>query len=133
MLQCMFIPTLTSEQQACLDVEYRSEKGICCDKCFKGNVWTNSPSHVHWLCDTSYYTNCNSFFVKLSSLVPLGFVFQVISLQRSAPLREGEVNAFPVPAANTGIQLTSLPPAENAKAAKVQYSDLYPNKSGSPV
>lgn len=36
LLMCMFIPTLTSEQQTCLDVEYLSEKGICCDRCFKG-------------------------------------------------------------------------------------------------
>lgn len=132
-LQCMFIPTLTSEQQTCLDVEYLSEKGICCNRCFQGNVWTKSQLHVHWLCDTSYYTNCNSFFFKLNSVVPLEFVFQVISLQRSAPLRVGEVNASPVSMANTRIQLTSLPTAENAKAAKVQYSGLYPNKSGSPV
>lgn len=73
------------------------------------------------------------FFFKLNSVVPLEFVFQVISLQRSAPLRVGEVIASPVSMANTRIQLTSLPTAENAKAAKVQYSGLYPNKSGSPV
>lgn len=43
MLQCMFMPTLI---EMCLDVEYLSENGICCNKCFPGNVWTNSQSGV---------------------------------------------------------------------------------------
>lgn len=103
----------------------------------RGFVATNVLKVMYGLIHNHMRTGCVthliSFFVKLSSVVPLEFVFQVISLQRSAPLREGEVNAFPVPAANSGIQLTSLPTAENAKAAKVQYSGLYPNKSGYSV
>lgn len=52
--------------------------------------------------------------------------FQVLGSQRSAPLLVREVNAPPVPVDNTEIQLTTLAPAENAEAAKVQYSGLYP-------
>lgn len=139
MLQCVFVPTLTllqsSEQQTCLDVEYRSENGICCNKCFPGNVWPNSQSRVHWQCHTSYYTNCKTSFseVKFYSDPPHTFVFQVIGLQRSALLWVREPNAPPVSADNTEIQRTTLPPAEDAKAAKVQYSDLYPTKSDSSV
>lgn len=115
-------------------MEYLSENGICCNKCFQGNVWTNSQSHVHWLCQTSYYTNCKSSFseVKFYGDPPI-FVFQVFGLQRSAPLLVREVNAPPVPVDNTEIQLTTLSTAEAAEAAKVQYSGLYPIVSDSLV
>lgn len=68
MLQCMFISTVTLlhlSEQTCLDVEYLSENGICCNKCFQGNVWTTSQSHVHWLCHTSCYTNCKNSFSEV--------------------------------------------------------------------
>lgn len=68
-----------------------------------------------------------SVLVKLSSVVTFStFIFQVIGLWRSAPLRVREVSACPVSADNTKMQKTTLPIAENAKAAKVQYSGLYP-------
>lgn len=139
MLQCMFISTVTLlhlSEQTCLDVEYLSENGICCNKCFQGNVWTTSQSHVHWLCHTSCYTNCKNSFSEVKFYgdpPPPTFDFQVLSLQRSAPLRVREVNASPVSPDNTEIQLTTLAPAESAKSAKVQYSGLYTIKSDSPV
>lgn len=67
MLQCVFIPTLTllqsSEQPPCPDMDYRSEKGICCNRCFPGNVWSNSQ-HTHLITQT-----VKPVLVKLSSMV----------------------------------------------------------------
>lgn len=104
----------------------------------RGFVATNVLKVTYGLIHNHMCTGCvitetvKTVFVKLSMLT-LEFVFQVIGLQRSAPLRVGEVNASPASADNTGMQLITLAPAGNAKAAKVQNSDLYPTKSDSPV
>lgn len=54
-----------SQPQTCTDAEYRSENGICCNKCVPGNVWTRSPSWARRRCHTSSYTDCENRFSKV--------------------------------------------------------------------